>query len=556
VSVFIPGLVKDATDHLAPQIAADGQGRERLTSLDDTVAPGSTGSYSWVATEGTYLYESGTDVRTQVPMGLYGALVVNGTSYPAVGQEQVLIFSEIDPALNTDPANFGGARVARSKPPEVVGWDPRYVGWSPEYFLINGAAYDPANMPIAINVSQNVLLRFVNAGLDTFVPTLGGGLYMDVIAEDGNLYPYPLTQYGLELQAGKTYDAVINAGAVGTYALYDRSLHLANGGMMLSIVASEAEGAPVAADDSYSVTEDGSLEAVAGDAIVPGVLDNDGVGADAAVLVSGPSAGTLVGGLAANGSFTYQPDADFAGSDEFTYVANDGLGGPNSLAATATITVGPVNDAPVAVADGYEVVEGEILSVGAPGVLGNDSDPDGDALSVGVIGGTDAALVTLADDGSFTFDATGLAAGYPGSFSYDACDPSLVCTTAAVTITVIAEPAPVNNPPIAADDTTSVPRNTSLLNYNIVNNDDDGEGNFGAPFIDPTSVVFVDGTTTQAGGTVTDNDDGTITYTPRSAGYRGTDTFSYTVEDDPDGVPGNHDGLVSNAATVRINVTR
>jgi hypothetical protein len=123
-----------------------------------------------------------------------------------------------------------------------------------------------------------------------------------------------------------------------------------------------------------------------------------------------------------------------------------------------------------------------------------------------------------------------------------------VCTTAAVSIAVIAAPTPVNNPPIAADDTTSIQRNTTLVSYNIINNDDDGEGNFGAPFIDPTSVVFVDGTTTQGGGSVVDNNDGTITYTPRSAGYRGTDTFRYTVDD--------ADGATSNVATVRINVTR
>ncbi len=528
VSIFIPGLAKA----VSPVMGADGAGRERLISLDATV-PAASGpvAFQWTVSAGTYLYHSGADVRTQVPMGLYGALVVTGGAYPAIADE-VLVFSEIDPDLNADPAGFGGARVST---------------WDPQYFLVNGAA-SPGIADIAVNVSEDTLLRFVNAGLDTFVPTLGGGLYMDLIAEDGNLYPYPLTQYGLELQAGKTYDAVINAGAVGTYALYDRSLHLANGGMMLDIVASEAAGAPVVADDSYSVAEDGSLVTIAGDATFPGVLDNDGAGADAAVLVSGPSAGTLVGGLAADGSFTYEPAADFAGSDHFTYVANNGAGGPNSLAATATITVTPVNDAPVAVADGYEVVAGEVLSVAAPGVLGNDSDPDGDALSVGVIGGTDAGLVAMNADGSFTFDATLLAAGYPGSFDYDACDPSAVCTTGVVSVAVIAAPTPVNNPPIAADDTTSIRRGTSLVSYNIINNDDDGEGNFGAPFIDPTSVVFVDGTTTQAGGTVTDNNDGTISYTPRNTGYRGTDTFRYTVRD--------ADGALSNIAVVRINVTR
>jgi hypothetical protein len=482
-------------------------------------------------------------------MGLYGALVVSGTDYPTVGQEQVLVFSEIDPNINDDPAGLG-ARVSLPKPsPDVVGWDPSLSGWSPKHFLINGAAYDPANTPIAINVNQNVLLRFVNAGLETFVPTLSRGLYMDVIAEDGNLYPYALTQYGIELPAGKTMDAVINVGSEGTFALYDRVLHLANGGMVAKLQASAAIGAPVAMNDpgvagDYTIAEDsGSLTTVAGGS-PPGVLDND-TGAVAAELVSGPSSGTLAGGLLSDGSFTYTPNADFSGSDQFTYVANDGGSGPNSNVATATITVTPVNDAPVAAADGYDAIAGAMLSVAAPGVLGNDTDVDGNLLTAIPVGAP--AGLTLNPNGSFDYTPAG-AAGAVETFDYQACDAEPLCSTATVTITVVSAPTPVNNPPIAADDTTSIQRNTTLVSYNIINNDDDGEGNFGAPFIDPTSVVFVDGTTTQGGGSVVDNNDGTITYTPRSAGYRGTDTFRYTVDD--------ADGATSNVATVRINVTR
>ncbi len=131
-------------------------------------------------------------------MGLYGALVVGRRpeAYPAspMYQEQVLVFSEIDPPLT----------------PTLPAWTAlKVIKWRPKYFLINGQAYDPSTPPIGINVGDDVLLRFVNAGLDTLMPTLGGGLYMDLKAEDGNLYPYPIEQYGLEFQAGKTIDAVV-----------------------------------------------------------------------------------------------------------------------------------------------------------------------------------------------------------------------------------------------------------------------------------------------------------------------------------------------------------
>ena len=127
--------------------------------------------------------------------------------------------------------------------------------------------------------------------------------------------------------------------------------------------------APVASPDAYSaVSEDLTLTVAA-----PGVLSNDS-DADgnslSALIVSSPSHGALA--LNANGSFTYVPAANFNGSDSFTYKANDGTADSN--VATVTITVTAVNDAPVAANDSYSTAEDVVLSVVAPGVLGNDTD--------------------------------------------------------------------------------------------------------------------------------------------------------------------------------------
>src|SRR5205807_4627271 len=80
-----------------------------------------------------------------------------------------------------------------------------------------------------------------------------------------------------------------------------------------------------------------------------------------AVLVGGPSHGSLA--LNADGSFTYTPAADFNGTDSFTYRASDGS--LSSNVATVTITVRPVNDAPVAANDSYTTDEDTTLTVGA-----------------------------------------------------------------------------------------------------------------------------------------------------------------------------------------------
>ena len=98
----------------------------------------------------------------------------------------------------------------------------------------------------------------------------------------------------------------------------------------------------MAADDGYSIDEDTTLTVRQ-----PGCWATTATStaiALTAVLVSGPAHGTLT--LNADGSFTYTPDANYNGTDSFTYKANDGTADSN--VATVTLTVTAVNDAPAA----------------------------------------------------------------------------------------------------------------------------------------------------------------------------------------------------------------
>jgi uncharacterized repeat protein (TIGR01451 family) len=152
------------------------------------------------------------------------------------------------------------------------------------------------------------------------------------------------------------------------------------------------------------------------------------------VPVDGPAHGTLA--LNGDGSFTYTPEANFHGSDGFTYKANDGQA--DSGTATVSITVASANDTPAAADDVYSTVEGVQLGVAAPGVLANDGDADLDGLSAALVSGPAHGTLVLQSDGSFTYDA---AAGFRGddTFVYRSDDGQGGSDEATVTITVSAQ---------------------------------------------------------------------------------------------------------------------
>ena len=129
--------------------------------------------------------------------------------------------------------------------------------------------------------------------------------------------------------------------------------------------------APVSCDDSYTVEQDGWLETTS-----PGVLENDyddDFDTLTAVLDTAASDGTVT--LYSDGSFSYEPDPEFIGTDWFTYHSNDGFLDGNIATVTIDVTdygTGGENTAPVATDDSYTLEENGMLDEFSPGVLWND----------------------------------------------------------------------------------------------------------------------------------------------------------------------------------------
>lgn len=197
----------------------------------------------------------------------------------------------------------------------------------------------------------------------------------------------------------------------------------------VSITVTRINTPPVAAADSFSVDEDGLLTIPA-----PGVLENDS-DADSdpltALVIAGPSHGSLI--LNPDGSFTYTPSANYNGTDSFSYKANDGL--IDSTPATVSITLSSVNDPPVAASDAYSTNQNTALAIATPGVLGNDTDDDGDSLTASVATGPSHGSLILNSDGSFSYTPSINFIG-GDSFTYTASDGNGGTTTGTVTITV------------------------------------------------------------------------------------------------------------------------
>ena len=143
--------------------------------------------YTWPSLKpGTYLILSGTHPSLQVQMGIYGVLIVNAAGGGPYRGSLLLPRSLLSSsARSTRPfITMLTIRQWSQRTPTIPSTNIFY----PKYFLINGKAF-PGNNPIPIGAAgSTTLLRFANAGLDTYVPLLQGQS-MQVIAEDGYLKP-------------------------------------------------------------------------------------------------------------------------------------------------------------------------------------------------------------------------------------------------------------------------------------------------------------------------------------------------------------------------------
>ena len=199
----------------------------------------------------------------------------------------------------------------------------------------------------------------------------------------------------------------------------------------------------------------------------------------------------------------------------------------------------------MAVDDEDETDEDTTLYIDPADLLADDTDVDGDTLSLTAVGSASNGTVSIVESG----DNAGLirfvpAADFNGtaSFEYTVSDGALT-DTGLVTITVNA----VNDAPVAVDDAKTLAEDAAATTINVLANDSTGPANESGQTLTITAVG------TASHGTVAITNGGTdLTYTP-AADYNGPDSFTYTITDN-----GTTKGVAdpkSDTATVTITVT-
>ncbi|WP_256995907.1 tandem-95 repeat protein, partial [Priestia megaterium] len=225
-------------------------------------------------------------------------------------------------------------------------------------------------------------------------------------------------------------------------------------------------------------------------------------------LQNSPANGTVNVGL--DGMYTYTPNANFNGTDQFTVLVSDGQGG--TAVSTITITVIPVNDPPIG-PDIVTVTTNEDTTVAGQTPA---FDPDGDSLSFTLQDPPRNGTAVVNADGTFTYTPN---PNYTGSDSFSVLisDPSGSFIVTDVFIAVV----PVNDPPVVPSYTFTINEDT-VLNSLVAASDIDGDSLIYALSAPPTN------------GAVVVNPDGTYTYTPNE-NYNGVDNFSVIVSDSQGG---------------------
>lgn len=383
----------------------------------------------------------------------------------------------------------------------------------------------------AISLVTDVAITDVNESIEIDVLANDEGPKLEVtevgavangtaeITDDGTILFTPAEDFEGEVTFEYTAENKFGREATGEvtvtvennlpFAGHDRAEVDAEGVALINVLANDT----VADDETLTVTQINQLD----------------IAVNEEVAVEG---GTVV--VDENGAIVFTADDTFDGRSEFDYTVSN----EDEETATATVVVTSadyINAAPVAEVDDLTAtpsLEDEPVTID---VLSNDTDANGDPLTVVAIAGEEVSVggeveveggvVTLNADGTLTFMPDEEFSDDEVSFEYTVSD-GLDEATSSVTLTVEA----VDDPPVAVDDEATVDLDAGDVTIDVLANDTDPDTDPDSLTVTQINGMSVDVPVAVDGGTVTVNEEGTITFTA-GEDFSGEATFEYTVSD-------------------------
>ncbi|WP_157615887.1 Ig-like domain-containing protein, partial [Rhizobacter sp. Root404] len=417
---------------------------------------------------------------------------LNFTPAPNVTGPVVINYTITDPQGGTSTATVIVTVGANSAPTgadsiHTIAEDGSYTVQVADFGYVDGDAGQTfANVRIdTLPAAGTLLLNGVAVATGALIPVaaIAAGQLVFVPVADANGLPYASFSFSVQDSAG-AFDAAPNA---------------------LTINVTPVNDAPVALADTGSAPEDSQISGnvLVNDSDVDGTPLQvsqfliDGTTYPAGSTATLPGVGTLV--IQPDGSFTFTPVADYNGPVPVaTYTATDGT---LTSTATLTLTVTPVNDAPVASND---IASTPInTAVNNIPVLPNDTDPDGDPLTVttAVLTNPAQGTVTVNPDGTLNFTPATNVTG-PVVITYTISDGQGGTSTATVTVNVGS-----NTPPTGADSAHTIAEDGSytVTTADFGYADGDAGQTFAAVRIDTlpaTGTLLLDGVAVAAGALI------------------------------------------------------
>ncbi|MEZ6133558.1 MAG: tandem-95 repeat protein [Pirellulaceae bacterium] len=412
---------------------------------------------------------------------------------------EVLLYDEPPPGVPATRVDYGASDFAVGANFEL----------NPDSFNFNEDS-GVQNLDVLTNdtVTGNAVLTITSVGT-----TSNGGVV--TIATDGKSLNY-------------TSASNFNGGEVFTYTAANQDN--VERTTTVTVQVTDTNDPPVALNDTFSVLQNSSNNVLE-------VLLNDTTGVDdsasESLRVSAVSTGSAGGVITVGSSgltVLYTPAAGFQGSENFTYTLSDGRGG--TATATVSVSVAQENPPPTPQDDSFTVVED--ADQASFDVLANDTTDDPtETLSISSVGKSlNGGEFSVSSDGQSVLYKPGLNFSGQEILTYTLRDSNGATAPGRVTFTV----TPVNDPPVAVDDSLTALSSQASTSLDVLANDTN---------VDSGETLTITAVTQPANGSVSISADGrTLLYAPPASDFEGSVSFTYTLSD----------GTLTDTATVTLQV--